>query len=76
MNKSKIQLYLLTCIVLLSAVGLSCGVSNFPNPFATDTPTPTSTFTSTPTFTPSPTATFRWVNVLHRLRQPISTDSA
>ena len=57
MNKSKIQLYLLTCIVLLSVGGLSCGGSNFPNPFVTDTPTPTPTFTATPTLTPSPTAT-------------------
>jgi len=57
MNKSKGWLFFLALTIALSAGGLSCGISNFPNPFATDIPTSTATFTLTPTFTPSPTAT-------------------
>jgi hypothetical protein len=49
--------YLLVFISTLAIAGLSCGVSDVSNLFATLTPTATQTFTPTPTFTPSPTAT-------------------
>jgi hypothetical protein len=57
MRKSTGLLYLLLFVLTLAVANLSCGVSDLPNLFATDTPTPTNTFTPTPTFTPSPTAT-------------------
>jgi hypothetical protein len=57
MRRNKGLLYLLVFVSALAVASLSCGVSDLPNLFATDTPTPTNTFTPTPTFTPSPTAT-------------------
>jgi len=48
---------LILFLSILALAGISCGVSNIGNLFATETPTPTSTYTPTPTFTPSPTST-------------------
>ena len=48
---------LLLFVSILALAGISCGVSNISNLFATETPTPTSTYTPTPTFTPSSTPT-------------------
>lgn len=42
---------------VLALAGLSCGVADISNIFATATPTPTLTFTPSPTVTPSPTPT-------------------
>ena len=57
MRKNKGLLSFTVFITVLAIASLSCGVSDIPNLFATDTPTPTATFTPTPTFTPSPTPT-------------------
>lgn len=57
MRRNKGLFYLLVFISTLAIAGLSCGVSDVSNLFATSTPTVTQTFTPTPTFTPSPTAT-------------------
>ena len=42
---------------VLALAGISCGVGDISNIFATATPTPTLTFTPSPTFTPGPTPT-------------------
>jgi len=55
--KTRNILKLITFVSILALAGISCGVSNIGNLFATETPTPTNTFTPTPTFTPSPTPT-------------------
>jgi hypothetical protein len=55
--KSKSISKLALVISVIALAGISCGVSEIGNLFATATPTPTSTFTPTPTFTPSPTST-------------------
>ena len=55
--KARNFLRLTIFVTILALAGISCGVSNIGNLFATETPTPTNTFTPTPTFTPSPTPT-------------------
>lgn len=55
MKKGSFRFALL--ITLPALVGMACGLSNLPNPFATATPTPTSTYTPSPTPTSTPTNT-------------------
>lgn len=62
MQQNKSRRVLLIIPAILGLAVLSCaGLSDIPNPFATETPTPTNTFTPTPTLTatttPSPTST-------------------
>jgi len=57
MTENKGLLSFWVFVMALVFANLACGVSDIPNPFATDTPTPTLTFTPSPTYTPSPTST-------------------
>jgi hypothetical protein len=58
MNRNKRIRPLIIFTAILALTILSCaGLSDLPNPFATETPTPTNTFTPSPTSTPSPTPT-------------------
>jgi len=70
-NKGVFKLVLF--ISILALAGISCGVSNIGNLFATATPTPTSTFTPTPTSTPSPTPTLTPTNTPTATPMPDAT---